>query len=227
MRCLAFMVTTSVGSFWVLGISIRRRNLGMFYILKLISVILRHPDGKDKSNDMGRTLDKFSKSFIEEKLKDVYKLGIEVWWSQTSEGGTFAYGFDCEAWVGFGFWGCKELWIWMCPWESRLLSLQCRFWRWEQLGNDDASVTAVLSPLLDDASILVGIILYLINYAFGILELRKANLMEKKETNKKNWPNVAVDNFLTIIGISGFITTRCWWVWCIWMGEESNRVRVM
>lgn len=37
------------------------------------------------------------------------------------------------------------------------------------------SVTAALSPLLSDASILAGIILYLINYAFGILELRKAN----------------------------------------------------
>lgn len=58
--------------------NLRRGKLGMFYILKLISVILGHPDGVYEPNDMGRkrvsrVLDKFARSLIEHQLEDVHK----------------------------------------------------------------------------------------------------------------------------------------------------------
>ncbi|XP_057980376.1 uncharacterized protein LOC131166095 isoform X2 [Malania oleifera] len=57
---------------------IRRGNLGMSYILSLISAILSHPDGKYKPDDVGRisitrVLDKLARSIVEEKMEDVYK----------------------------------------------------------------------------------------------------------------------------------------------------------
>ncbi|XP_024160593.1 uncharacterized protein LOC112167757 isoform X2 [Rosa chinensis] len=58
--------------------NLRRGKPGMFYILKLISVVLSHPDGVYEANDMGRlgvsrVLDKFARSIIEQQLGDVHK----------------------------------------------------------------------------------------------------------------------------------------------------------
>lgn len=51
---------------------------GMSYMLSLISAILSHPDGMYQPNEprrirISRTIDKFARSIIEEKLEDIYK----------------------------------------------------------------------------------------------------------------------------------------------------------
>ncbi|KAJ7963838.1 Nucleolar pre-ribosomal-associated protein 1 [Quillaja saponaria] len=56
----------------------RRGKPGMQYIVKLVSAILGHPEGKYKPNDkewmtVSRVLDKFSRLLIEEYTGDVYK----------------------------------------------------------------------------------------------------------------------------------------------------------
>ncbi|XP_043690978.1 uncharacterized protein LOC122641755 isoform X2 [Telopea speciosissima] len=56
---------------------LRQGKPGMMFVQSLISVILDHPDGKYKSDDIGRItisrrLDKFARSIIETKLEDIY-----------------------------------------------------------------------------------------------------------------------------------------------------------
>ncbi|XP_050217080.1 uncharacterized protein LOC126667967 [Mercurialis annua] len=60
------------------ALKLREGKPGSHYLLKLISVILGHPDGKFVPNDKGRigvsaVLDKFAKSFVEEKLDFIHK----------------------------------------------------------------------------------------------------------------------------------------------------------
>ncbi|XP_048234758.1 uncharacterized protein LOC8266787 isoform X2 [Ricinus communis] len=60
------------------ALKLREGKSGTHYIFKLISVILGHPEGKFIPNDKGRIgisvgLDKFARSFLEEKLDFVYK----------------------------------------------------------------------------------------------------------------------------------------------------------
>ncbi|KAF4381822.1 hypothetical protein F8388_008998 [Cannabis sativa] len=57
---------------------LQRGKPGLSYILKLIFVILSHPDGRYRPNDkeglvISRVLDKFARLIIEELLEDVYK----------------------------------------------------------------------------------------------------------------------------------------------------------
>ncbi|KAF2314352.1 hypothetical protein GH714_025596 [Hevea brasiliensis] len=73
-----YVQSTSNFSELVGALKLREGKPGMSYILSLISVILSHPDGKYKPNDKERiaisvVLDKFARSFIEEKFEVVYK----------------------------------------------------------------------------------------------------------------------------------------------------------
>lgn len=76
---LHYYVKNSAKCLELLGAwKLRRGKSGMFCILKLISVILSHPDGIYKPNDVermaiSRALDRFARLLIEEQLQDVYK----------------------------------------------------------------------------------------------------------------------------------------------------------
>ncbi|CAL9226999.1 unnamed protein product [Arabidopsis halleri] len=52
---------------------LRHEKQGLSYIFSLIQTILSHPDGKDRSTDIGRAIDQFGRLLIEDKLDDIYK----------------------------------------------------------------------------------------------------------------------------------------------------------
>ncbi|VVB11399.1 unnamed protein product [Arabis nemorensis] len=53
--------------------NLRHGKQGLSYIFKLIQAILSHPEGKGRSTDIGRAIDRFGRLLIEEKLDDIYK----------------------------------------------------------------------------------------------------------------------------------------------------------
>ncbi|KFK29207.1 hypothetical protein AALP_AA7G103100 [Arabis alpina] len=53
--------------------NLRHGKQGLSYIFKLIHAILSHPEGKGRSTDIGRAIDRFGRLLIEEKLDDIYK----------------------------------------------------------------------------------------------------------------------------------------------------------
>jgi nucleolar pre-ribosomal-associated protein 1 len=52
---------------------LRHEKQGLSYIFSLIQTILSHPEGKDRSTDIGRAIDQFGRLLVEEKLDDIYK----------------------------------------------------------------------------------------------------------------------------------------------------------
>ncbi|KAL6205507.1 hypothetical protein ACLB2K_022766 [Fragaria x ananassa] len=56
--------------------NLRREKAGLFYVFRLVTAVLSHPDGVYEANDMGRMgvsrgLDKFARLIIDQKLEDV------------------------------------------------------------------------------------------------------------------------------------------------------------
>ncbi|CAA7025315.1 unnamed protein product [Microthlaspi erraticum] len=52
---------------------LRNGKRGLSPIFKLIQTILSHPEGKDRSTDIGRDIDQFGRKLFREKLDDIYK----------------------------------------------------------------------------------------------------------------------------------------------------------
>ncbi|XP_050368197.1 uncharacterized protein LOC126786419 [Argentina anserina] len=76
---LCYYVRNSAQCSELLGAwSLRRGKAGLFYIFKLVTAFLSHPDGVYEPNDMGRlavsrVLDKFARLIIDQQLGDVHK----------------------------------------------------------------------------------------------------------------------------------------------------------
>ncbi|WCJ31882.1 hypothetical protein M5689_013333 [Euphorbia peplus] len=73
-----YVQSTSNFSELIGAIKLRHGKPGISYVFSLISVILSHPDGKYIPNDKDRItisvlLDKFARSFVEDKLEQLYK----------------------------------------------------------------------------------------------------------------------------------------------------------